>query len=44
MVSQLRIMLTQESSVPAGSMFVGGDGVDGAGGDRFGVGATGSDR
>jgi hypothetical protein len=41
-VSQLRIMLTQESSVPAGSVFVGDDGVDGADDDRFGVGATGS--
>lgn len=41
-VSQLRIMLTQELSVPAESVFMGDDGVDGAGGDRFGVGATGS--
>lgn len=38
------MMLTQELSAPAGSGFIDGDGIDGAGGDRFGVGATGSGR
>ena len=42
MVSQLRMMLIQELSVSAGFVFVGDDGVDGTGGDRFGVGATGA--
>lgn len=42
MVSQVRMILIHESSVPEESVVIDGDGVDGAGGDRFAVGATGS--